>query len=253
MPGMGCDRSPRVGCPGARSGTRAPPGDRLPVTSGFGTTLEAMMDMIVYSIQIRELMESVDAAVEAYRRGLAELKRDGRPVFAPEEEQRRRRELRARLDGAFRDAEAKLRQSFQAAEQALGETPVDPLLLLSATDLARASALKPFVEDDARRLPQEELARQARAVVERKDKSAAAAYLRELDRIIADARRRGQAYHPDLGTAADALRGLFVDQKKRADLEARRDAAGRALADLGAKHYMLRTYGPNAVRTAAAD
>ena len=34
MPGMGCGRTARVGRPGARSGTRAPPG-RAESTSGY--------------------------------------------------------------------------------------------------------------------------------------------------------------------------------------------------------------------------
>ena len=209
-----------------------------------------MAEMLTPS-QVTKIMESVDAAIADYRRGLAELKRNGRPIYTPEEEQRRRRELRARLESVFRDAEAKLRQAIAEAEQALGETAVDPLLLLSATDLARASALKPFVEDDARRLPQEELARQARAAVERRDKAAAAVYLREIDRFIADARRRGKPFHHDLAAVAEALRGMFVDQKERERLQAQRDAVSSALSSLGFKRYMAESYGPNTARAAA--
>ena len=203
------------------------------------------------SERIAEIMTGVDKAVANYRRGLAELKRDGRPICALEEERRRRQELKARLDAAFSDAKATLEAALAATEQALAETPTDPLLLLSATDLARAVSLREFIADDARRLPQEELARQARAAVERGDRAAAAVYLREIDRFIADARRRGKPFHHDLAAVAEALRGMFVDAKERERLQAQRDAVSSALSSLGFKRYMAESYGPNTARAAA--
>ena len=142
--------------------------------------------------------------------------------------------------------------ALTATEQALGETPTDPLLLLSATDLARAVSLREFIADDARRLPQEELARQARAAVERGDKAAGAVFLREIDRFIADARRRGKPFHHDLAAVAEALRGMFVDAKARERLQAQRDAVSSALSSLGFKRYMVEIYGPTTARAAAA-
>ncbi|MBX6722657.1 MAG: hypothetical protein IRY92_05380 [Dactylosporangium sp.] len=209
-----------------------------------------MAEMLTTS-QITKIMESVDAAIADYRRGLAELKRNGRPIYAPEEERRRRQELKARLDAAFSAAKATLEAALTATEQALGETPTDPLLLLSAADLARAVSLREFIADDARRLPQEELARQARAAVERRDKAAAAVYLREIDRFIADARRRGKPFHHDLAAVAEALRGMFVDAKAQERLQAQRDAVSSALSSLGFKRYMAESYGPNTARAAA--
>lgn len=211
-----------------------------------------MTTQILDELAVTRLMTSLDQALETYRTGIKGLTRDGRRLYADDEHERRVKQLRRDLETAFRETQDKLEASLSAAEQALTELQPDPLLLLSAADLARASALRAFIEDDITRRPQQEVAQQARLALERGDRAAMALYARAIGRLVADAQRGGRAFHPDLGRVLSNLEGAFVDQKKWDKLVAGRDAARAALGELATRQYLLRSYGTGALRAPAA-
>lgn len=200
--------------------------------------------------EIERLLDGIDKAISAYRQGLGELTRDGQPIFAPDEAERRRKELRRELDRAWREAEEQLQAAAKEAEAELAKATPDPLLVLNAADLQRAAALREFIDGDAQR-SQAAFMEQAALALERGDKAACAVSLRVARQLMADTRRE-QRFDPTLSALVSSLEGMFGDARKRAEISARLEAMQAAMMGLAGKKYMLDAYGPGAVRRPAA-
>jgi len=171
----------------------------------------------------------LDLAVSAFKDGHAKLlTKDGQPVYAVEEQERRAASLRQPL-------EAEIAQAHEAANEELAEARAaletlqgaDPLDSLSESELGRAAALAPFVREDVTELAPDQLARRVGAVLASKDRPAIRLWTRYLgrrhDAAIAAGRTDGlAALHAALGRLRESD---TTAKSQREQLEAQLAAA----------------------------
>ena len=196
------------------------------------------------SAQVEKIHRDFEAAQTAYSQGLASLKTpDGRSVFAPDEEQRRRQELTATYQLAQRVAQDELQTAIAEAEQAIVEASVsDPLTRLLPTELERASHLRGFVADDYQSLTAAVLVERAREALQGGDKSTIAVHLR-YGRQALETRFSNPGEGYELRQALTSLEDVFVDKAKRDAAQSTLDAAQGLQVSMATANYLEKTYG----------
>jgi len=167
-------------------------------------------------------VDQIDRAESRYQSQEATLLRsDGTTKYTPEEHAERVKALLAEYDATAESIGETAALAIARAEQDLARLAgADPLDALTPDELARASGLKPFVDEDAASLPPEQLAARIRGVLARGDKAASVAWLRGLDRRLrADSERRGGVAAPpatlELHAVRQELADLFADPKAK--------------------------------------
>jgi hypothetical protein len=96
------------------------------------------------SAQVDKIRSDLETAKATHSAGLDSLKNNGRAVYSPEEEARRRNELTATYQAAQRVAQENLQSAIAGAEQAIVEAGVrDPLAQLASGDLEKAGPQSP--------------------------------------------------------------------------------------------------------------
>lgn len=91
-------------------------------------------------------LQQIEAARATYDRALAALKRNGAPIFSPDETKRRKAAARADYDQALAQVKAAAARRLEAARASL---PTDnPYAALVGDALPRAAALASFVRED---------------------------------------------------------------------------------------------------------
>ena len=193
-------------------------------------------------------VENAGAKIAAAR---AALSRDGRPIYAPEEMQRREAEAEATFRNTFTDATAAAAAEITEAEaelRALDRAEADPLGGLVAADLTRANTMATFVREDAEVLPLAALADRAEGAATGSDRAVMALLLRYGQRRLdGEMVQPGRGYSDDttrLEAALNTLRArLFNHGDKRATLGARIEAAGQLAAHATTTQYIATRYG----------
>ncbi len=194
---------------------------------------------------------AVDAAGAKLAAARAALSRDGRPIYAPEEMQRREAEAEATFHATFRDAAAAAAAEITEAEaelRALDRAEADPLGGLVTADLARANTMATFVREDAEVLPLAALADRAEGAATGSDRAVMALLLRYGQRRLdGEMVQPGRGYSDDttrLEAALNVLRArLFNHGDKRDALAARIEAAGQLGAHATTTQYIAARYG----------
>ncbi len=196
------------------------------------------------SAQVDKIRSDVEAAKTAYSQGLDSLKTpDGRAVYSPEEEQRRRAELAATYQTAGRAAQDALQAAIAGAEKAIVEAGVaDPLARLASGDLEKAGQLRAFVSEDYERLPIGTLVERAREALQGGDKATIAVHLR-YGRQALETRFSNPGEGYELRQAVTELEDTFTDRAKRDAAQATIDAAQGLQVSMATANYLERTYG----------
>jgi len=192
-------------------------------------------------------VENAGAKIAAAR---AALSRDGRPIYAPEEMQRREAEAEAVFRSTFTDATAAAAAEVAEAEaelRALDRAEADPLGGLVAADLTRANAMATFVREDAEVLPLAALADRVEGAATG-DRAVMALLLRYGQRRLdGEMVQPGRGYSDDttrLEAALNVLRArLFGHGDKRGALVARRDEAQGLQGHATTTQYIATRYG----------
>ncbi len=193
-------------------------------------------------------VENAGAKIAAAR---AALSRDGQPIYAPEEMQRREASAEATFHATFRDATAAAQMEITEAEaelHALDRREADPLGALLPDDLTRANTMATFVREDAEMLPLATLADRAEGAATGSDRAAMALLVRyAARRLEAEQATPGRGYGDGtarLEAALHLLRArLFGHGDKRAALMARIEAAGQLGAHATTTQYIATRYG----------
>ncbi len=107
---------------------------------------------------VEELRSRYETATRERQRAIAGLQSNGKPVYAPAEEHRRRVDA----ESAYRRTVASVREELEAiaadaSAAGLAAGPKDPLTGLIAPSLERFSRVPAFVAEDAELLPAEEI------------------------------------------------------------------------------------------------
>ncbi len=192
--------------------------------------------------KVDQIAKDLEAAKTAYHQGLDSLKNNGRSVFAPDEEQRRRNELTATYQTAQRDSERALQDVLSGAEAELATfANIDPLTRLSSSELERANQLRPFISEDAERLPLTALLKQCQEAAGGGDKARAALLLRSGRHTLASRDLSpGEGY--ELKQVLTSLEDVFVDKAKRDVAQAIVDAAQGLQLSMATANYLEKTY-----------
>ncbi len=203
-----------------------------------------------------ENLEQHAAAVEAAGTTLATTRasffRDGQPIYAPEEMQRRDAEAEAVFRRTFTAAGEAAGAEIADAEDglhALDRREADPLSALSAPDVSHARSLAGFIREDAESLGVGTLADRVEDAARENDRAAWALYARYGQRRLeVEQTKPGGGYGDDtarLEAALNLLRArLFVGHgEKRAALMGRRDAAAQLQSHAQATKYIQERYG----------
>jgi hypothetical protein len=195
-----------------------------------------------------QLQAMVDSATAQAQAATAGLYRDGRPLFAPDEHERRVKtieaERRASVNGVLAETQ---RRSAEIDEQ-LQPAEADPMAQLSTEEVQRAAALDTFVAQDVDRVlggnrPGDVAAfiSAARAAARSSDRASKVVFLRRLPEI-----------RPRIGTdRAGEVEALLIELgrpfKSAGDKAAALTATQRDLQRIqhGAvtTNYLQRTYG----------
>lgn len=129
-------------------------------------------------LDFERAMADVQRKATTARRGVAELHRDGKPMFAPEVHAEHMARLLAPLRQAVGDIE-QLAQQAEAEAKKLGTLGSrDPLTSLSTADLERAAALAPFIKEEVEGMNSFALAQRLQAVIDHGDAVTKHLYLR---------------------------------------------------------------------------
>jgi len=195
---------------------------------------------------------AVDAAGATLAARKAALYRDKKPIYAPEEMQRREAEALAAYRETFTEA-ADVTQAEIAEVEAelhrLDRAEADPLAVLTADDLTKANALAPFVKEDAETLP-------LAALADRVEDAAKGAYDRPRlalglrygqRRLEAERAKEGGGYGDEVARLDAALNGirqrLFGSREKREALAARIAEARRVQSHVAVTQSLDQVYG----------
>ena len=158
------------------------------------------------------IVERALAEADAAR---AALLRDGRPLYAPDEHQRREQAIEERLQGVIERASETADEAVSAAAVTLERlTDTDPLNALTVQEQEAANRRAVFVKEDAERLSLGDLTRRVRQALAGSDRAMLYLWAR-----YADVRLQVEQADGRVGPAdVDAVRALS---------EALKDAAGR--------------------------
>jgi hypothetical protein len=180
---------------------------------------------------MRSAQESYQREIESRRADL--FRRDGTPVYTPQEMQEREKAIR---EAAAATRNAVLERHGQQADDAIAEAErvitmldgADPLASLGAEDAARAGVRRAFIEEDAR-LPTHQLERRIAAVAAAGDKVDALLFSRYL-RLRLESTQPGSYDRQALNALLEQLNPLTADPdaaKKRAAAEALKERGRR--------------------------
>ncbi len=98
---------------------------------------------------VDKLQAQYEAAVTTRDQALDGLKRDGQPLYVPDEEQRRKVEIDETHRAALASLKAELASTVAAAQEQVSASGAhDPLSRLSDSDLARAAHRREFLKED---------------------------------------------------------------------------------------------------------
>jgi hypothetical protein len=202
--------------------------------------------------KVDQIAKNLEAAKTAYHQGLDSLKNNGRSVFAPDEEARRRNELTATYQAAQRVAQDELQSAIAEAEQDIAASGAsDPLAQLLPTELDKAARLREFLREDWQRLPPETLAQRAQDAFQRRDKAEVALHYRYAQAALEGRFERDYSARQTLQGVLASLEGVLIDVRKRDDARQTIDAAGRLQISMATAGYLERTYGSGAVSQVA--
>ena len=200
---------------------------------------------------MNQLSSAVDAAGATLAAQKAALYRDGRPIFAPEEQARRETELLTEYRETFAEA-ADVTQAEIAEVEAelhrLDRAEADPLAVLTADDLTKANALAPFVKEDGEGLPLAALADRAEDAMQGYDRPRMALHLRYGQRRLeAERAKEGGGYGDEVARLDAALSSirqrLFGNGANREALGVRIADARRAMAHVAVTQSLDQVYG----------
>ncbi len=195
------------------------------------------------SARIDKIAKDLEAAKATHDAGIASLKNNGRAVYSPEEEARRRQELQSTFQTVQRDSERALQDVLSGAEAELATfANIDPLTRLSSSELERANQLRPFISEDAERLPLTALLKQCQEAAGDGDKARAALLLRSVRHTLASRDLSpGEGY--ELKQVVTELEDTFTDRAKRDAAQATLDAAQGLQVSMATSSYLERVYG----------
>ncbi len=163
----------------------------------------------------------IDRATAAFRAGERNLYTDaGQKIYADEEHERRYDALLERFDREKDIAVGEADRAIERAERTLALEHRDLSDSLTTTELERANAKKPYVEDDVRNLPLDDLERRVEAARASGDKPTLFLYARALPRRAQEAYEAG--VNPEQGARLERL-------AKELEGEVRGSEAKRAL------------------------
>lgn len=191
--------------------------------------------------KIDAIARDVENAQVEFDTGLASLRTtDGRAVFAPEEEARRRAEIQTTYRQAQSAAQKAVQVVIADAEKEIAASGVaDPLTRLLPTELERAAALRGFLADDYERLPVSTLVQRAREALEGDDKALRALHLRYGRQIATE--RPTESY--ELREVLDALENTVTNVAQRDAAQKTIDAANQFTVSMATSSYIEKTYG----------
>lgn len=194
---------------------------------------------------------AVDTAGATLAARKAALYRDQKPIYAPEEQQRREAEALAAFRKTFTEA-ADVTQAEIAEVEAelhrLDRAEADPLAVLTADDLTKANALAPFVKEDAEGLPLAALADRAEDAMQGYDRPRMALHLRYGQRRLeAERAKEGGGYGDEVARLDAALSSirqrLFGNREKREALGVRIADARRVQSHVAVTQTLDQMYG----------
>ncbi len=194
---------------------------------------------------------AVDGAGATLAAQKAALHRDGRPLYAPDEQQRREAEALAAFRETFAVAADATRAELADAEaelHRLDRAEADPLAVLTADDLTKANALAPFVKEDAEGLPLAALADRVEDAMQGYDRPRLALHLRYGQRRLeAERAKEGGGYGDEVARLDAALSSirqrLFGNREKREALAVRIAAARRVQSHVAVTQTLDQVYG----------
>jgi len=129
-------------------------------------------------IDLDRTMSDVAREAEAAQRAVAELYRDGKPMFAPEIHTENMARALAPLQQAVAAVEQMAKDAEAEAKRLETLSSRDPLTSLSTEDLQRAAALAPFVKEEVEGMNPFALAKRLQAVADHEDVATKHLYLR---------------------------------------------------------------------------
>jgi len=129
-----------------------------------------------------QLEAMIGEAKEAEVAAKAALHRNGQPIYAADELQRLTQEAEKARRVTWAAVKSEINRRIDEITPQLAPVDIDPLTSLSPTDLQKASALLPFIREDAERATTpaaiEAFVKKMRLAVEGKDPAVKAMYLR---------------------------------------------------------------------------
>ncbi len=197
------------------------------------------------SAKVDTIAKSLEAAKATHDSGIDSLKTpDGRAVYAPDEEQRRRQELTATYQVAQRGAQDALQAAIVEAEKEIAASGAsDPLAQLLPTELERAARLREFVKEDWETLAPETLAQRAQDALRRDAKAEVALHYRYAQAALEGRFERDYSAGQTLQGVIAALEGVLIDVRKRDEARETIAAAQKLQLSMATSAYLQKTYG----------
>jgi len=202
-------------------------------------------------------VEEAQATLAAGRKAL--LNEQGRPIYAPEERERREQELRVAFDRTIQEAGAAADAVMAEAQRELDRPEGDPLHALTPEELHLANLRREFVRENCERLPLAALNGHVEQALDVGDKASrylhwryAGERLRELGGDVLSGRVLGldpttRRQVVTLQTLVERLEATLVDVGKRQAAEAgareRQAAAISVVGKAAVTQYITNTYG----------
>lgn len=149
-------------------------------------------------------------------KALAGLRRDGQPIYAPAEEQRRREEIEQKYQSALRTVKESIAQTIKEAEAELAASgATDPLARLTDDEMARAANRREFIREDWELLGLETLVHRIRRALESRDRAEMALHQRYGQTALNERFRMDQRGPSMLKPLLADLEGKLIDVKLR--------------------------------------
>jgi hypothetical protein len=201
---------------------------------------------------------AIDRAADEYRRARAALfDANGRPLYVPEELARREAALRAELRSVLDAANGAVTAATEAvaAERAREH---DLVAGLTAGELERAAARRPFIQDDVERLPAARFVERCRTALESGSRVEMVLHHREAARLLDQWRQAAREGRPVAGgdqleplrEVVAALEERLVDGTRRQAADATDTAAGTLAVQAGRVYWELLDGGAQYARQA---
>ena len=185
-----------------------------------------------------QLEQMIAEARKTEQAAMAALVVNGRQVYTAEQHEQRVKEIETQRRQAIDAVTSEVQRRVQAIETDLLPTDADPLMALKNDDLARASALAPFVQED---IAAGNVAAKLRAVLKSGDRAAQAVWLRYLS--VPGERGLPRWDGEVMGLVGELERVVRPADPRQGELLARQSELNKILIGEALSGFMQRTYG----------